>query len=311
MAKISFFGNEQLLDKAKTAFVCSHQPPDDIYPVLKQWMNTLQPERDCIVCGTLSGIERLVIRQCVERSIPLIIVLAERMPERIEDVAQKLPHTTLSTMMGEGRLLIMSINTNENETEATQDNAEQRNRWMFNSCEDVIAGYVQDGGRLDVQLIGIKKVKYLLTPSAITFSSEEAFKRGWSIYHYISNHVLNMQSYEIRAKLLHYLQLEIPAPSPLHSSILFLVTKEYKHIGVDFNFPAFFEMWGADNLRDDDWSRHKSKKGTYYDSIAEKALHLLEMAPKEFQRPELTRFLAKEALRRYPNNSHYKDLAKK
>ncbi len=310
MANISFFGNEQLLERTKTAFVCSHQPPDDIYPVLKQWMNTLQPERDCIVCGTLSGIERLVIRQCVERSIPLIIVLAERMPERIEEVVQKLPHTTLSTMMGEGRLLIMSTNHNNNETEATQDNAEKRNRWMFNSCQNIIAGYIQSGGRLELQLIGIKKVKYILEPKPVTFSAEDAFKRGWNIYHYISKHVLNMSSYEIRAKLLHYLQLGIPTPSPLHSSIMFLVTKENQHIGKDFNFPAFFEIWGAGNLREDDWKRYKSKKGTYYDSIAEKTLHLLEMAPKEFQRPELTRLIAKEALRRYPNNSHYKDLVK-
>jgi len=310
MAKISYFGNEQLLERGKTAFVCSHQPPDDIYPVLKHWMNTLQPEHDCIVCGTLSGIERLVIRQCVERSIPLIIVLAERMPEHIEDVAQKLPHTTLSTMMGEGRLLIMSTNHNDNETEASQDNAEKRNRWMFNCCQDIIAGYIQSGGRLDLQLIGIKKVKYLLKNTPIKLSAEDNFKRGWSIYHYISNHILNMPSYEIRAKLLHYLQLGIPTPSPLHSSVLFLVTKECKHIGTDFNFPAFFEMWGIDNLREDDWKRYKSKKGTYYDSIAEKALHLLEMAPKEFQRPELTRLLANEAFHRYPNNSHYEYLAK-
>lgn len=310
MAKISYFGNEQLLEKNKTAFVCSHQPPDDIYPVLKRWMNTLHPERDCIVCGTLSGIERLVIRQCVERNIPLIIVLAERMPECIEEVAQKLPHTTLSTMMGEGRLLIMSTNANDNETEATQGNAEKRNRWIFNCCQDIIAGHVQAGGRLDVQLIGIKKVKYLLEPVAISFSAEDAFKRGWNIYHYISNHVLNMPSYEIRAKLFHYLQLGIPTPSPLHSSILFLVTKECKNIGTEFNFPSFFEMWGIGNLREDDWKRHKSKRGTYYDSIAEKALHLLEMAPKDFQRPELARLLAKEALRHYPNNSHYKDLSK-
>ena len=310
MSQISYFGNEQLLQRTKTAFLCSRNAPDDIYPALKQWISSLHPEQHCIVCGTLSGTERLVIRQCAEKHISLIIILAESMPETLNEAALKLPHVRLSTLMGEGRLLIMSVNSEDTDKDASARNAELRNRWMFNCCEHIVVGYVHTGGRLSTQLLGIRHATYLTpppTPQATT--AEDTFRYGWSIYHYISTHVLNMPSHEIRAKLLAYLRLGIAAPSPLHSSILLLVTKSHQHIGTEFNFPVFFDMWGGvDKLREEDWTRHKSPSGTYYPSIAEKALHLLEKAQPRFQRPDLTRRMAAEALKHYPNNSHYRQL---
>lgn len=310
MVQLHYFGNEALLERTKTSFLCSHRAPTEIFPALKQWLGTLRPDEDCIVCGCLSGFEKWVIQQCVERQIALIIVLAERLPDTIEEIALKLQGIHLSDMMGAGKLLIASINDDSSENAASQRNAELRNRWMLNIAKDIVIGYAQAGGRLETQIIGVKNVHRLLPAEEEQLLAEEQFKRGWAVYHYLSSHVLNMPSHEIRAKLLAFLQMKLPAPSPLHSAILFFVTKEHQHIGTEFNFPAFFEMWGPQNLREEDWERHKSKRGTYYDSIAEKALHLLKMAPNEFQKAELTHRLAEEALKRYPNNSHYKELAK-
>ena len=310
MKDIHFFGNDDLLNRHKKAFLCSHKSPDSIFNPLMLWIASLNPENDCVVCGCLSGIERFVIRQCAERGISLIIVFAEYLPVRIEDAAKRLPDAKLSSLMGQGKLLIASVNNDKEETEASARNAELRNRWMLNISQEKVIGYAQSGGRLEMQLIGIKDIKYILPQELITLPKDEQFKRGWALYTYLSNYILNIPSYEIRAKLLAYLRLELPAPSPLHSAILFFVTKEYQHIGKDFNFPKFFEMWGISNLRQEDWERHKSKRGTYYQSIAEKALHLLEIAPPEFQRSDLIRLLAAEALKHYPRNNHYITLAK-
>ena len=308
MVQLHYFGNEALLERDKTAFLCSHRAPTEIFPALKRWLGTMNPQDDCIVCGCLSGFEKWVIQQCIERQIPLIIVLAERLPDTIEEIAVKLQGIQLSSMMGAGKLLIASVNDDSNGNAASQKNAELRNRWMLNISKTVVVGYAQAGGRLETQIIGVRNVLRLLPAEEPVLSAEEDFKRGWAIYHYLSEHVLNMPSHEIRAKLLAFLQMKLPAPSPLHSAILFFVTKEHQHIGTEFNFPAFFEMWGPQNLREEDWERHKSKRGTYYDAIAEKALHLLELAPKEFQKAELTRRLAAEAFKRYPRNAHYREL---
>ena len=310
MVQLHYFGNEALLERTKTSFLCSHRAPTEIFPTMKRWLATLRPDEDCIVCGCLSGFEKWVIQQCVELRIALIIVLAERLPDTIEEIALKLQGIHLSDMMGAGKLLIASINDDSSENAASQRNAELRNRWMLNISKDIVIGYAQGGGRLETQLIGVRNVHRLLPAEEKHLPIEEQFKRGWAVYHYLSSHVLNMPSYEIRAKLLAFLQMQLPAPSPLHSAVLFFVTKEHQHIGTEFNFPTFFEMWGPQNLREEDWERHKSKRGTYYESIAEKALHLLEMAPKEFQKADLTRRLAEEALKRYPNNSHYRELTK-
>lgn len=309
MVQLHYFGNEALLERDKTAFLCSHRAPTEIFPALKRWLDTLSPEGDCVICGCLSGFEKWVIGQCIERRIALVVVLAERLPDTVEEIALKLQGIRLSSMMGAGKLLFVSVNDDSSENAASQRNAELRNRWMLNVSKETVIGYAQSGGRLETQIIGVRNVKRLLpSEEQEARSAEDIFKRGWSIYHYLSNNVLNMPSHEIRAKLLAYLQLNPSAPSPLHSAILFFVTKEHQHIGTEFNFPAFFEMWGPQNLREEDWERHKSKQGTYYDSIAEKALHLLEMAPKEFRKPDLMRRLAAEALKRYPRNAHYREL---
>ena len=309
MVQLHYFGNNALLERDKTAFLCSHRAPTDIFPALKRWIGTLRPDEDCVVCGCLSGFERWVIQQCVERQIALVIVLAERLPDTIEEIALKLQGIRFSDMMGAGKLLFASVNDDNGENAASQRNAELRNRWMLNISKTIVIGYAQAGGRLETQIIGVRNVKRLLPAEEPDLSAEESFKRGWAIYHYLCDNVLNMPSHEIRAKLLAFLQLKLSAPSPLHSALLFFVTKEHQHIGTEFNFPAFFEMWGPQNLREEDWERRKSKRDTYYDAIAEKALHLLEMAPEEFRKTELTRRMAAEALKRYPRNSHYRELA--
>ena len=90
MVQLHYFGNEALLERDKTAFLCSHRAPTEIFPALKRWLGTMNPQDDCIVCGCLSGFEKWVIQQCIERQIPLIIVLAERLPDTIEEIAVKL-----------------------------------------------------------------------------------------------------------------------------------------------------------------------------------------------------------------------------
>ena len=65
------------MERELTAFLCSRRCPDEAVAAVENWLNTLDPEKDCIVCGGHSGIEKRVVVQLMERGIPLVWMVAE------------------------------------------------------------------------------------------------------------------------------------------------------------------------------------------------------------------------------------------
>lgn len=306
---IRYFGNEDLIGRRnKWAFLCSHTVPDEAFGKISDWVNSLDPEKDCVICGVLSGVEKFTLRRLVTRGVPLIVTFAEKLPEKIEDVARKLIDYQLDAMMGEQKLLIASFAREEDGDTPSGRNAEYRNRWMMNISDGVVVGYALPKGRLSVQLCGRTDVKYLQEPETVIYNGEECMQRGWNIYYYLRSHLLNMPEEEIKRMLLHYLRMQTERPSKLHSCILFIVTKDHRYLGTRFNFTAFMRMWGMENLRTEDWQRTKGKDGKYYLSVGENALLLLSKMKEEFLDRELVKALAAQAVRYYPKNSTYQSL---
>lgn len=307
--QISYFGNEDLLQcRRKWTFLCSHTVPDEAFGRISDWVNSLDPEQDCVICGCLSGIEKFTLRRLITREIPIILTFAEKLPENIEDVARKLIDVDLVEMMGSGKLLIASFAKEEDGIEPSGRNAELRNRWMMNIADVLVAAYIIPTGRLSVQLCGRTDVKYLIPPQQVAYSAEECADRCRRLYYYLKFNLLNMSAVEAKRMLLHYLQIQGERPSGLHSALLLLVTKNSRYLGNDFNFSAFMRLWGVENIREEDWQRRKGRDGKYYLSVAEDALVLLSKMKAEFYDGELVRKLAEEAVKHYPKNSTYRSL---
>jgi len=75
---------------------------------------------------------------------------------------------------------------------------------------------------------------------------------GWIIYRYMKTNTSRLTSVQIRCLLRDYMQLKNERPSLLHSMILnYALVFSYEHS--DFNFYKFFILWGADNLRYEDY----------------------------------------------------------
>ena len=85
MKILSKLGNEALMQREKTAFVCSRKTPDGLEYLVGKWMLGLSPERDCVMCGNQSPMERAVFTTLLQRNIPTILCLAEAMPSRWSD----------------------------------------------------------------------------------------------------------------------------------------------------------------------------------------------------------------------------------
>lgn len=134
---------------------------------------------------------------------------------------------------------------------------------------------------------------------------------AWVIYYHVRHEQETMPSLEMRQALAAYLSLDNERPSRLHSRILLMATR-LKARDAEFKFGKFFEMWGMDNLTDEDWQQDKKegREGTVtFVSIAEHAIRLYakelhEMRAKEFN-SDFEPLLVK-AVKQYPTQSLYK-----
>ena len=134
---------------------------------------------------------------------------------------------------------------------------------------------------------------------------------AWVIYYHVRHEQETMPSLEMRQALAAYLSLDNERPSRLHSRILLMATR-LKARDAEFKFGKFFEMWGMDNLTDEDWQQDKKegREGTVtFVSVAEHAIRLYakelhEARAKEFN-PDFEPLLVK-AIKQYPTQSLYK-----
>ena len=134
---------------------------------------------------------------------------------------------------------------------------------------------------------------------------------AWVIYYHVRHEQETMPSLEMRQALAAYLSLDNERPSRLHSRILLMATR-LKARDAEFKFGKFFEMWGMDNLTDEDWQQDK-KEGregiVTFVSVAEHAIRLYakelhETRAKDFN-PDFEPLLVK-AIKQYPTQSLYK-----
>ena len=134
---------------------------------------------------------------------------------------------------------------------------------------------------------------------------------AWVIYYHVRHEQATMPSLEMRQALAVYLSLDNERPSRLHSRILLMATR-LKARDAEFKFGKFFEIWGMDNLTDEDWQQDKKegREGTVtFVSVAEHAIRLYakelhEARAKEFN-PDFEPLLVK-AIKQYPTQSLYK-----
>lgn len=96
---------------------------------------------------------------------------------------------------------------------------------------------------------------------------------GWVLYRYVKERESNLDSVEVRKRMRDYMLLENERPSLLHSMFLnFAVNFARNH--EDFNLLKFFQLWGAENLREEDKS--DSYNGdSHFPSLLSKLVHTL------------------------------------
>lgn len=64
MRIIKAIGNQEILEREKTLFLCSKRTPIELYGQVFQWVDGLS-ERDCIVCFSSTEMEEEVMKALV------------------------------------------------------------------------------------------------------------------------------------------------------------------------------------------------------------------------------------------------------
>lgn len=122
-------GNISLLDREKTAFLCSRTLQSaGILPSL-DWATSLNPQSDCVIGGFQSDLERDVLRFLLRKKIPVIIVLARSLYATLPEIYRQ--------PIDEGRMLIIS---HTDAPRVSRANAHRRNLYVASQCRTLVIG---------------------------------------------------------------------------------------------------------------------------------------------------------------------------
>ncbi|MGN0011020.1 MAG: hypothetical protein ACI35N_06800 [Marinilabiliaceae bacterium] len=148
-------GNINLLNhERKTAFLSSRNMPDYCRPAITQWLDTLNADEDCVMCGDLQKTEHKVILGLVKRGIPTILVLGEPYPK-------KWP-TGIVEAIGDQRLLALTTTDFLLPWVDKFGMADARNRYMIANASKIVVGFCRPDGQLAKQLKDVEAEVTLL-----------------------------------------------------------------------------------------------------------------------------------------------------
>ncbi len=135
-ALFNYFGEQALLDEKKTVFFCPYNVSDTVFKYIHEWIRTLAPGRDCVVCGNSTGIERYTLRLLLRKKISVILPLATVIPQYLEElnIGWKLTNQESQEMLDEAlterRLLMVASTENVSLSTPTKRTILLRNYWM-------------------------------------------------------------------------------------------------------------------------------------------------------------------------------------
>lgn len=153
MEIIHQMGNMKLLSRRKTAFFCSRRVPDGAYVTIREWTDTLSAGEDCILCSNHSPMERQVFTWLLRRHIPVILVLAETLPERWPP--------EMAEAFAEQRLLVVT-HCDATVHRVSRQSAFDRNELMLSMADEIVVGYASEGGNIESQVAGRSNVRHLM-----------------------------------------------------------------------------------------------------------------------------------------------------
>lgn len=167
MRIINKIGNEQLLEREKTLFLCSKKTPYNIYPIIFDWVENLC-DTDCVMCFKTTEMEFEVMTSLLVHKVPTILVVMKRFTD--------VYNLQIEMALKEGRMLILVLERDE--PRGAGQTPRLRNEFVVNMADKIVCGYVNSNGSIFSLLAGRKNVEYLLNRDT-QMAAEELVKKNY------------------------------------------------------------------------------------------------------------------------------------
>ena len=143
-------GNEALLDRVKTLFLCSKHTPYNLYKRIFDWVDNLG-NNDCVICFNSSELEDEVMRALLVNHVPTILVVMNRFTDKYNVQIEK--------ARLENRILILVLQRDEPMGAGLTPRL--RNEYVMKMADKIVCGYINKNGSIFPLLAGLNNARYL------------------------------------------------------------------------------------------------------------------------------------------------------
>jgi predicted Rossmann fold nucleotide-binding protein DprA/Smf involved in DNA uptake len=136
----SYAGNEEILQEAQVAFLCSRRCPAQVVLKSYDWAIDKRNAKTCVLSGNHSQIEKDVLHYLLKGEQSIIVALARGLKKRLEP--------ELAEALAKNRLLIITP-FSPRVTRVTQETANKRNELMAELANEIFVAYAHPGGNVE------------------------------------------------------------------------------------------------------------------------------------------------------------------
>ena len=164
-------GNQELMNREKTLFLCSKRTPINLYEYIFRWTDSLS-ERDCVACFNSTEMESEVLKALLVAQIPTILFVMNRFTD--------VNNIQIEQALKENRILIVVLKRDE--PRGKGQTPRLRNEYALSLCQHVVCGYVNKNGSVFPLLTGRAGVRTLMDEKAVSLAAEPETKRErWTV----------------------------------------------------------------------------------------------------------------------------------
>ena len=154
-------GNQNLMNREKTLFLCSKMTPIGLYGYVFKWADSLT-ERDCIVCFNSTDMESEVLKALLVAKVPTILFVMNRFTD--------VNNIQIERALKENRMFIVILKRDEPRGKGATPRL--RNEYVLSLCQHVVCGYINRNGSVFPLLAGRKDVVNLIDENAYSMAAE-------------------------------------------------------------------------------------------------------------------------------------------
>ena len=154
-------GNQNLMNREKTLFLCSKMTPIGLYDYVFKWTDSLTG-KDCIACFNSTDMESEVLKALLVAKVPVILFVMNRFTD--------VNNIQIEQALKENRMFIVILRRDEPRGKGSTPRL--RNEYVLSLCQNVVCGYINKNGSVFPLLAGRKDVVNLVDENAFSMAAE-------------------------------------------------------------------------------------------------------------------------------------------